>query len=66
MEKHCIADMVANLLGVFDVDWDKGFEDDGYDDVLALAPFTEPLWQTGRRRPPITVAPLPLEAAENG
>ena len=38
------ADLIAAFMGIFDVDWDADFEDDGYTDLLGAAPVDEPFW----------------------
>ncbi len=42
--KHRVLDWIAGWMGVFDVDWDADFEDDGYRDPRGLAALDEPLW----------------------
>ena len=44
MNDHQITEWIANLLGIFSVDWDSDFEDDGYTDYFGLAPLDEPMF----------------------
>lgn len=37
-------ELLANLFGVFDTDWENDFEDDGYSDYRGRADIGEPLF----------------------
>ncbi len=39
-----ICSRIAAWMGIFGVDWQADFEDDGYRDLRGLAPVGEPLW----------------------
>ena len=43
-DSHAFLDFVGSFLGVFDVDWDSDFDDDGYTDWLGLQDIGEPVF----------------------
>lgn len=43
-KENRILDFIGAWLGVFDVDWNRGFDDDGYTDFLGIDPLNEPIF----------------------
>ncbi len=39
-----VLDFIAAAAGVFDVEWEKDFDDDGYDDITGRADIDEPIF----------------------
>jgi len=58
LNSNAFCDTVANILGVFDIDWDRDFEDDGYTDLLGLAPLGEPVLGLSGTSSDATVQPV--------
>ena len=53
-----VLEWIANVLGLFSVDWETDFEDDGYTSFFGLAPLDEPvLFTVEDTIPYITILP---------
>jgi len=57
MNSQNLFDQMANLLGIFSVDFEEDFSDDGYTDLFGLTPLDEPLVFSAEIKKPQT-APL--------
>lgn len=44
MKINRICDAVAAWMGIFGVNWEADFPDDGYRDLRGRAPLCEPVW----------------------
>lgn len=56
MKRSAILDVIAGLLGVFDVDWDTDIPDDGYTDIWGRADAGPLFLSDIPERPAITLA----------